>query len=489
MAEVSELDGKTYTVQYFERAVFELHPENQPPYDVLLTLLGVYEYQSRYGNAGAPDQRINPDNSRYFEQTNHSVGGVFRKYWEEHGGLQQQGYPISEEFQVASALDGKTYTVQYFERAVFERHPENPPPYDVLLSHLGKFRYQAKYSAAGTGNGVGWKLDTRLVSKSLIAEPVTAGGYIFWLDSRGSGNSVYGFDLARGTEFLVSESSDRKRSLATDGQTVLWIIGNTTIRGYNLADKQEFTILDVGSGFLGGLALDRGLLYYQGGSQERPGLYARLLENGQEQLISPKGGAPIAKGGRVLWADELQECTPSAGGGRGPNCISRWWLRTLDATRTLKGRVLPLVEAIESHIKNVTGEGNAFSGYDLSGDNLAYARHGDVAHLVRGIYASGGATPSDIKLGSQATIAPLLSRDTLVWTEAPTGTGAGPQGWSLQAFSFVQGATRTMIAERLTRTRACLLSEEGILGILIDPEESTPEAELYVTTAPLGVLN
>jgi hypothetical protein len=27
-------------VQYFERARFEYHPENQPPYDVLLGLLG-----------------------------------------------------------------------------------------------------------------------------------------------------------------------------------------------------------------------------------------------------------------------------------------------------------------------------------------------------------------------------------------------------------------------------------------------------------------
>jgi len=34
--------------------------------------------------------------------------------------------------------------VQYFERAVFEAHPENAPPYDVLLSQLGTFRYQQK---------------------------------------------------------------------------------------------------------------------------------------------------------------------------------------------------------------------------------------------------------------------------------------------------------------------------------------------------------
>src|SRR4029453_2680814 len=39
-------------------------------------------------------------------------------------------------------------TVQYFERAVFEYHPENQPPNDVLLSQLGTFRYKVKYPSA-----------------------------------------------------------------------------------------------------------------------------------------------------------------------------------------------------------------------------------------------------------------------------------------------------------------------------------------------------
>jgi hypothetical protein len=73
------------------------------------------------------------------------VGGKFRGYWEQHGGLAQQGYPISDEFTEVSPLDGKPYRVQYFERAVFELHPENQAPFDVLLSQLGTFQYQQKY--------------------------------------------------------------------------------------------------------------------------------------------------------------------------------------------------------------------------------------------------------------------------------------------------------------------------------------------------------
>jgi plastocyanin len=149
MQEKSDTDGKTYTVQYFERAVFELHPGNPKPNDVLLSLLGNFLYQQKYPN-GAPNQKANTTNARKFTETGKTVGGKFRAYWEKNGGLAQQGYPISEEFQEKSDLDGKTYTVQYFERAVFEMHTENAPPYDVLLSQLGTFRYRAKYGAVTT---------------------------------------------------------------------------------------------------------------------------------------------------------------------------------------------------------------------------------------------------------------------------------------------------------------------------------------------------
>ena len=84
-------------------------------------------------------------NSHNFPETGKTVSGVFWTYWQAQGGLAQQGYPISDEFTEKSDLDGKTYTVQYFERAVFELHPENQPPYDVLLSQLGTFRYKEKY--------------------------------------------------------------------------------------------------------------------------------------------------------------------------------------------------------------------------------------------------------------------------------------------------------------------------------------------------------
>lgn len=288
--EASDLDGKTYTVQYFQRAVFELHPENKLPHDVLLSQLGTFQFRHKYsggqptsrqpqppprtladsvsadtiitalkaakipvasvtmhtaendGNRllGRPFQyysKVNwhdsrlpkpkdlndidaddggsieifpnedgahrrahylseiwksfppnqylftrgpillrvstsltatqaqeykkvidvislPTDCRTFSGTGKSVCGDFLQYWEKNGGLAQQGLPISDTFTEVSDLNGQTYTVQYFERAVFERHPENKPPHNVLLSQLGTFQFKRKYGEAGPGQPV-----------------------------------------------------------------------------------------------------------------------------------------------------------------------------------------------------------------------------------------------------------------------------------------------------------------------------------------------
>ncbi len=151
MQERSEIDGKVYRVQYFERAVFEYHPENHSPYEVLLSLLGVLEYRRKYPDPrGAPGQTPNTSpGSVLFPQTGRRLGGVFLDYWQAHGGLGQFGYPISDEFMEVSELDGRVYRVQYFERAVFEHHPEYAgTPYEVLLSQLGTYEYRCRYAQA-----------------------------------------------------------------------------------------------------------------------------------------------------------------------------------------------------------------------------------------------------------------------------------------------------------------------------------------------------
>ncbi len=126
--------------QWFERNRFEYHPEYAgTPYAVLLGLLGRDVTQGRTGDSPfAPVAGPPVGTCRYFAETQHSLCGTFLAYWEQHGGLALYGYPISEEFQEVSPTDGKTYTVQYFERNRFEYHPENAgTPYAVLLGLLG----------------------------------------------------------------------------------------------------------------------------------------------------------------------------------------------------------------------------------------------------------------------------------------------------------------------------------------------------------------
>ncbi|PZS02897.1 MAG: peptidoglycan hydrolase [Candidatus Chloroheliales bacterium] len=133
--EISATDGKVYTVQYFERNRFEYHPANQPPYDVLLGLLGV---QALGDNFAPPRDPVSDTSTQhYFPETQHLLRGGFFNYWQQHGGLAQFGYPLTDEIAETSPTDGKVYTVQYFERVRFEFHPENQPPNDVLLGLLG----------------------------------------------------------------------------------------------------------------------------------------------------------------------------------------------------------------------------------------------------------------------------------------------------------------------------------------------------------------
>ncbi|MBX5445986.1 cellulase family glycosylhydrolase [Sphaerobacter sp.] len=120
--------------QYFERAVFERHDHLAGAgYEVLVTRLGALTTLDRRNEPPfQPVDAANDHHCRVFPATGHRLCGGFRIYWETRGGLAAFGYPISEEF----IENGRT--VQYFERARFEWHPENPWPHDVLLGHLGR---------------------------------------------------------------------------------------------------------------------------------------------------------------------------------------------------------------------------------------------------------------------------------------------------------------------------------------------------------------
>lgn len=129
--EITE-DGQT--VQYFERAVFEHHPDNPGGWQLLQRRLGAdLTVDRRDEQPFQPVSASDDDNTRFFPQTGHRLSHGFKTYWEQNGALRIFGYPITEEF----TEDG--FTVQYFERARFEWHPEHAGTrFEILLGHLGR---------------------------------------------------------------------------------------------------------------------------------------------------------------------------------------------------------------------------------------------------------------------------------------------------------------------------------------------------------------
>lgn len=130
------------TVQYFERARFEHHPECGSSCEVMLTRVGALLTEGRTEPAFLPlaldpVSATTPDR-RYFPETGHTLAYGFKRFWEQNGGLAIFGFPISEELSEIDAATGRAFTVQYFERARFEWHPELAgTPYEVQLGLLG----------------------------------------------------------------------------------------------------------------------------------------------------------------------------------------------------------------------------------------------------------------------------------------------------------------------------------------------------------------
>lgn len=144
--------GEDVLVQYFERQRFELHPEYAgTPYIVLLGRLGD-ELLRDHGRDWRSEPTADPATPHYFPETGHAIAPEFWKHWSEYGldfgdqpagspysfreSLALFGYPLTEPA-VETNADGDTVLTQYFERAVFELHPENPPRWQVLLRRVG----------------------------------------------------------------------------------------------------------------------------------------------------------------------------------------------------------------------------------------------------------------------------------------------------------------------------------------------------------------
>ena len=143
-----ELGDSSYIVQYTERARLEFHPENAGKAgEVLLGLLGNDIADSRQNeNPFQPKPASATIAAQWFEATRHNLSPPFLTYWNANNGLDVFGYPRSEQFDEQNQADGKTYTVQYFERNRIEHHPENQgTKYEFQLGLLGVEQFKSLY--------------------------------------------------------------------------------------------------------------------------------------------------------------------------------------------------------------------------------------------------------------------------------------------------------------------------------------------------------
>jgi uncharacterized lipoprotein YbaY/heat shock protein HslJ len=163
-----QVEGQTVQAQRFERTRLELHPENARPYDVLLGRIGADTLAAQGRDWFAFPKSEAKAGCRFFPETGHNVCGAIWRAWQASGlqidgqrtvslaeSLALFGLPLSDE--LSETIEGKQYTVQWFERARFELHPANQPPYDVLLGRLGAEQAPANAPAASIP-GSQWQL-------------------------------------------------------------------------------------------------------------------------------------------------------------------------------------------------------------------------------------------------------------------------------------------------------------------------------------------
>jgi hypothetical protein len=126
-------------VQYFERARIEYNPNLPPDNRISLSRVGSLVTQGNRHPAFTWLSGTADPQRDFYPQSGHTLGGVFRHYWQNNGDIAVFGYPISEEFEEMNPMDGKSYRVQYFERARLEYHPEHQgTSYEVQQGLVGK---------------------------------------------------------------------------------------------------------------------------------------------------------------------------------------------------------------------------------------------------------------------------------------------------------------------------------------------------------------
>lgn len=438
--EVNRDSGQTYLTQWFERNRFELHPENQFPYDVLLGRLGDDLLRQR----GTDWQQLPGEDGPkagclYFQKTDHNVCNQennqsgFKYYWLSHGlefdgapgvsfeeSLALFGLPLTDEH-VETNSSGDTVITQWFERARFEWHPDKPQEYKVLLGLLGN---EARPASA----------TSRILAQNVKLGPAAGGDYLFWIetDPTNGANVLRAYNAADGTTFVVANQHVLDVQPATDGVSVVWAesmqaIGTARLLRMDLATRQTQTIVspyNASDSTQSQLALDGDWLYYTDTTSQHTGLFARSISQNNEILISANGQHPSASNGRLIWSTTTTS-------GNAPN---------YQTTCTLFLRLTPT----ERDITLVSVNSNQLNcaQHSISGNYIVWAYTApDVDNRVF-LYTISSATTTAIS--QDAAVYPHVLGSTVAWATNQFFDSKDGLDWSLETYDIASQRTTTL---------------------------------------------
>ncbi|NJN66058.1 MAG: hypothetical protein HC884_04745 [Chloroflexaceae bacterium] len=210
------IEDQPIQVQWFERNRLELQPENERPYDVLLGRLGVNRLEQQGRSWFEFPKGQAQDGCLFFEESGHTICEPFLSVWQADGleldgapGKSQQenlvlfGLPVSEP-QSETLSDGSEYTVQWFERARFELHPENEPPFNVLLGLLGSEVSNPPVAEEPTPEPVSTQYDGNWRGKTSQGRDVS-----FTVANQTITSMKYKFDVSDDCNIEISHESPR----------------------------------------------------------------------------------------------------------------------------------------------------------------------------------------------------------------------------------------------------------------------------------------
>jgi hypothetical protein len=186
----------------------------------------------------------------YFPATGHNVAPIFRRFWDDNGGLPQFGLPRTELFREINPADGKAYLTQYFERARLEYHPEHVgTKYEIQLGLLGnqltaerRAKGEAPFKPVPNPNkpGESWFSETGHTLKGVFKT--------YW--EKNNGLTVFGYPTSAEFEEISAEDGKpytvqyferarfeyRPENKGTPYEVLIGLLGNNLLRSKGWLD-------------------------------------------------------------------------------------------------------------------------------------------------------------------------------------------------------------------------------------------------------------